>query len=241
MRVLVTRPIDQGGKLCQAIGALGGIAYHCPMLEIIPVDSPASGWWRGYDWLIFVSTNAVRFALEAGLPVEERLRVAAIGKATAAAIEEAGLKVACQAPPPHTSESLLAQEPLVQVSGLRILIVKGVGGRTELADALTARGARVECVELYRRETPRPDTMARLKGLLSQGLDAVSVSSGEILVNLQTAAGEQRKKLHALPLIVGGSRLAQEARRAGFVDVIEAASPLDEAIVEALTARFGLK
>lgn len=238
---MVTRPRDQGEGLCQAIKACGGIAYHCPMLEITPVDSPPLGWWQGYDWLIFVSTNAVRFALEAGLPVEGRLRVAAIGKATAAALEKAGLKVACRAPPPYTSESLLAQTPLERVAGQRVLIVQGVGGRAELADTLTARGARVDQAALYRRESPRPDTIARLKRLLAQGLDAVLVSSGEVLINLQAAAGEWVGKLHTLPVIVGGSRLAEEARRVGFADVIEAASPLDEAVMEALTARFGLK
>ncbi len=237
----MTRPRDQGRRLCQAIEALGGIAYHCPMLEIIPVDSPAPGWWQGYDWLIFVSTNAVRFALKAGLPGEERLRVAAIGKATAAALEEAGLKVACLAPPPYTSESLLAQPPLERVAGQRLLIVQGVGGREKLADTLAARGARVDRAELYRRGSPRPDTIARLKSLLAQGLDIVLASSGEGLVNLQAAAGEWVGKLHALPVIVGSSRLAEQARRVGFADVIEAASALDEAVVEALTARFGWK
>lgn len=241
VRVLVTRPRDQGQGLCRAIEGLGGIVYHCPMVEITSCNLPAPGWWQGYDWLIFVSTNAVRFALAAGLRGGDRLNVAAIGKATAAALEQAGLKVACRAPPPYTSESLLAQPPLAQVMGQRILIVRGVGGRAELADTLAVRGAQVDHAELYRREPPRPDTIAHLRRLLAQGLDAVLVSSSEVLINLQGGAGDGIGKLRTLPVIVGSQRLAEEARRVGFLDVIEAASPLDEAVVEALTARFGSK
>lgn len=241
VRVLVTRPRDQGEGQCRAIEALGGIAYHCPMLEIVPTEPPTPGWWQGYDWLIFVSANAVRFALEAGLPKAEQFKSAAIGKATAQALVKAGLRVDLEAPPPYTSESLLAQEALRQVLGRRILIAQGMGGRTELADTLNARGAQVDRIELYRRAPPRPETVAYLRRLLAQGLNAISVSSGEGLVNLQSAAGEQLGELHALPTIVVSSRLAEEARRAGFADVIEASSALDEAVVEALVARFGLK
>lgn len=239
MQVLVTRPIDQGSKLCRAIEAHGGIAHHCAMLDIVPLDPPAAGWWQGYDWLIFISTNAVRFALSAGLPHQGPFKTAVIGKATAQALEDAGLEVDLEAPPPHTSEALLAQAPFQEVLGQRVLIVKGAGGRSELADTLTARGAYVQNVELYRRQGPSPDTVARLRQLLARGLDAILASSAEIVCNLQAAAGEQQARLHALPLVVGGARLAREARGRGFTAVIEAFSPTDEAMVEALLLRFG--
>ncbi|GAB6067971.1 uroporphyrinogen-III synthase [Methylothermus subterraneus] len=239
-RVLVTRPQEQGEGLCQAIEALGGVAHLCPMLEIVPLDPPAAGWWQGADWLIFVSANAVRFALKAGLPTGGQFKVAAIGQATVKTLAKAGICVHLQAPPPHTSESLLAQEPLRQVLGQRVVLVQGIGGRTELADTLSARGARVERVELYRRASPRPETVARLQSLLDQGLDVVLISSGESMDNLQQAAGAKIDKLLALPVIVVSSRLAAKAREVGFTQVIEAASAVDEAVVEALVARFGL-
>ncbi len=239
--MLVTRPQAQAQGLCQAICALGGVAYPCPMVEIVQLNLPAPGWWQGYGWLVFVSANAVRFALKAGLPDAGQFKVAAIGSATAKALAEAGVRVDLKAPAPYTSESLLAQAPLRQVKGQRILIVKGAGGRTELADTLRACGAEVQTLALYRRQEPSPETVAYFKTLLGQGLEAVLISSGEGLTNLQVAAGEQLEKLYAVPVIVGSARLAEQARQAGFAEVIEAASVLDEAMVEALVVRFGLR
>jgi uroporphyrinogen-III synthase len=240
LKVLLTRPVDQGQHLCRLIEALGCIAYHCPMLEIVAVEPRMPVGWQKYDWWIFTSANAVRFALQAGLPRAGGVKLAAIGKATAQALEAAGFKVDLQAPPPYASESLLAQEPLLQVAGQSVLIVKGVGGRTELAERLRQRGAEVETLELYRRDGPSAATVARLRSLLDQGLDAVLVSSGEGLTNLQQAVGGV-PSLYAVPMIVGSARLKELACQRGFTEVIEAASPLDEAMVEALAARFGLR
>ncbi|GAB4356721.1 MAG: uroporphyrinogen-III synthase [Methylohalobius crimeensis] len=243
LRILVTRPRKQGRALCRAIESLGGSAYPCPMLEIDPVDPPPPDWWRGFDWLIFVSANAVRFALEAGLArAAHPPRLAAVGKATAAALREGGLAVACEAPPPYTSEALLAEPPFEQVAGQRILIVRGVGGRPDLGRTLTERGGRVEYRELYRRNPPHSDTIARLRSLLARSeLDVVLVSSGEGLANLLVAAGEWIDGLCALPVVVVSPRSAEAALQAGFADVIEAPSALDEVVLETLRARFGLK
>ncbi len=240
LKILVTRPLEQGQRLCRMIEALGLTAYHCPMLEIVAVAPEVPIEWQRYDWWIFTSANAVRFALKAGLPRAGKVKLAAIGKATAQALAEAGLKVDLQAPPPYTSESLLEQEALLQVAGQRFLIVKGVGGRPLLADTLKRRGAEVEAVALYRRDGPSVATVARLRSLLELGLDAVLVSSGEGLTNLQQAAGEATG-LYAVPVIVGSVRLKEFACQRGFTEVIEAASPSDEAMLEALAARFGLR
>lgn len=238
-RILVTRPRAQARVLAHEIAARGGIAKLCPMLEIVPLPPPPPGWWEGYDWIVFVSANAVRTALAAGLPPRVSARLAAIGPATATALKNAALPVACQAPPPYTSESLLLQPPLQQVTGQKILIVRGVGGRPLLAEQLTRRGARVSLLELYRRLPPAAETVERLRSSLAEGLDGVLVSSGEALNNLCRATGDQLDSLCSLPLIVSSERLASMARETGFADVTTASSAVDADMLSALEKRLG--
>ncbi len=234
-RVLVTRPAHQAENLCRLLRGRGAEPWACPMLTLAPLPPPPPGWWQGYDWLIFVSANAVAFAREAGLPVRPEARVAAVGRATAAVLEKAGLTVACQAPPPYTSESLLTLPVWDGIGGRRVLIVRGRGGRPKLGETLARRGAAVAYAELYERRPPSPESVARLRQGLAAGLDAVLVSSGEVLANLCAAVPAG---LRSLPLVVPGERVARQARAAGFGDVTVAASALDEAMVAALQQRL---
>ena len=97
--VLVTRPEQQAGPLCQLIEQHGGIAIRCPTLLIAePHDwTPALAIFNrlaDYDLAIFTSVNAVDRALpriqeRGGFPT--RLELAAIGRATARALERYGV------------------------------------------------------------------------------------------------------------------------------------------------------
>lgn len=53
----------------------------------------------------------------------------------------------------HSSEHLLALATLQSVTHRRILLVKGAGGRTTLAETLGARGAKVDTLLCYERKT----------------------------------------------------------------------------------------
>ena len=99
--VLVTRPEGQGANLAGLIEADGGRAVLAPLLNIEPGPDPARPSEllndpESWDWLIFVSANAVRQAL--GLEgwtrrLTGRTRIAAVGETTAAELERAGLRV----------------------------------------------------------------------------------------------------------------------------------------------------
>ncbi len=101
-RVLVTRALHQAGKLSDGLRALGAEPVEVPVLEIRPPGSfepldAALRQFDGYDWLILTSANAARALAEraAALGVElgqpARLKVAAVGEATAAAVRKAGV------------------------------------------------------------------------------------------------------------------------------------------------------
>ena len=118
LTVVVTRPAHQAGGLAGAIEAAGGRVLRFPVVAIAPPPNPAAAQakladLKSYDWVIFVSANAVSaaFALAGGtLRPGPRTRLAAIGAATAAALTAQGLPLALRPAQEARSETLLDTE-----------------------------------------------------------------------------------------------------------------------------------
>lgn len=240
VRVLVTRPQHQAGHLSQLIAARGGIPVLLPTIAIAPIDDAAAiaaGFVTSnkYKWLIFISANAVNFAAQAigGKIKAFSESVAAIGQSTAKALAEVGLNVDLVAPPPHNSEALLATTAMQQVAGQRILIIRGEGGRDELANILGSRGAQVDYLNVYRRIVPATDCAPVDALLAKNGLDVITVTSGEALNNLFVMIDENHhQRLLQIPLVVISERVKQLAAAKGFSHIAVANNPSDEAIIE---------
>jgi uroporphyrinogen-III synthase len=241
--VLVTRPAHQAHHLCQLIEAEGGSAVSLPALLINPVaDRPAVRAAVGpidrYQLVIFVSANAVRFGGD--LIAQRRdLRIAAIGRATAQALNAAGHRVAVMPAGGADSESLLAAPNLQHMAGQRVLIVRGKAGRELLGDTLRQRGAEVVYAEVYERAPAHPS-----RALLEQveetwrhgGIGVYTATSGELLEALLGIVTPRcRELMDSTALLTGATRVADRAVRLGLGSpVILAAAPDDEALVAAL-------
>ena len=135
------------------------------------------------DIVIFVSPNAVSF----GLDHIGNAAIAAIGPATAAAIEAAGRAVDIVSASGYNSEHLLAEPPLKNVSGKTVRIIRGQRGRELLADTLRSRGATVDFLAVYERSVPEYSDaeIARLEtALAAENVDFTTVMSAESLRNL---------------------------------------------------------
>jgi uroporphyrinogen-III synthase len=118
------------------------------------------------------------------------------------------------------SETLLAHPAFASVSQQTALIVKGVGGRELLHDALTQRGAQVATLEAYRRVQPPVDA-AEIRQLEQRwqddGIDIVTLTSVETLDNLLALLGETgRTLLQATPFVTLSERIADTARSKGL-------------------------
>ncbi len=94
-----------------------------------------------YDLVIFISANAVRFGADI-LGERRDVPVAAVGQATAAALNAAGYRVSLLPSEGADSESLLAMPQLADMHGKRVLIVRGSGGRELLQAEMAGRAAR---------------------------------------------------------------------------------------------------
>lgn len=192
-----------------------------------------------FQWVCFMSANAVDFALKANSGRIARLktvRLAAIGQATAHALELAGLPVDLMPEKNYNSEALLAMPHLQHVQEQKFLIIRGEGGRDELATTLRNRGAHVEYLDVYKRVLPGINAAPVLRLLAENKLDVITITSVEALQNLLTMVGKgQHKLLNEVPLVVISDRIRHMAAERGFERVHVSDSPSDTAIVEKLT------
>jgi uroporphyrinogen-III synthase len=246
-RILVTRPDHQAEQLCQLIEQQGGVAVRLPTIAIVASDDLVAIQKKlaeldQFDWLIFVSSNAVNFALNANngkIVRPKTLRLAAIGKATCDALTLAGLSVDLTPQQPYNSEALLAMPEMQIMQGQQVLIVRGEGGREELATVLRNRGADVQYLNVYKRVVPSIDNNEVRLLLAQQQLDVITVTSGEILQNLLILldAG-YHSALFNLPLVVVSDRIKRIAAEMGFKHIVVADSPSDHAMLETIKTRI---
>jgi uroporphyrinogen-III synthase len=238
LTVLVTRPAAQCGPLCEEIARQGGSAIGFPAIEIEPLAIATAAAPVEFDLVVFASVNAVEHGA-ARVSKGARTRIAAIGRATAAALSAAKLAADIVPDAGFTSEALLAHPDLQLSTGARVLIVRGAGGRELLQETFAAQGMAVEILEVYRRVRPQVDAarIAELEARWSdEGIDVVTVTSIETLENLQAMLTDRgRQLLSNTTLLVPSRRIVAAAVGAGLRgEAIVAAGADDASMIGAL-------
>ena len=237
-RIVLTRPVGQNEALAARIRALGGEALVYPALVIRDIDDlhpleHAAAQLDSYDLAIFISPNAVERAMRFILSRRSwpaALRAGTVGQASAAALHGHGVTDVIAPQTRFDSEHLLALLP-TDMSGKRVVIFRGQGGRELLGDTLQARGAQVDYVPCYRRERPAAGDEVALGASQAQ-IDAFVVTSSEGLRNLMSMLGPAR--LAAAELFVPHARIADRARALGLERIVVTA-PGDDGLMSALT------
>lgn len=248
LTIAITRPSGQAAPVVRALREAGAAVLEFPVLDIVPVAAAAPVLPVGACAAIFVSANAVQHGAALVRDIvgaSPALAVLAVGKATEAALHDAGFEDVVSPQQSNDSEGLLALRQLQsgQVKGQHIVLVRGKsagGGRRLIEETLSARGAAVHAIECYERRvaTPSPEQgAALLAALRSTRKPAVMAMSVETLANLQeTLAGIDNgagNLLSSAVLLVPHARVASAARDRGFANVIEV--PLStEALLAAL-------
>lgn len=242
--VVVTRPERQAGRFRDLVRRLGGevVAFPTLSIEPLPLDEEALACLApdAFDWVVYTSANAVEFSVDR-LGCPGRARVAAIGSGTARALAARGIEVHAVPAAGADSEGLLALPAFAAPRGLRVLVVKGTGGRDALRTTLTARGAAVAVAEVYRRVTahPLPGAFDGLRSAGTRRRAVVAVTSVEVLGALLELAPESAApNLRDMPLLVPGERVAAAARERGWRGpLFIAPSAEDEAMLATLLRR----
>ena len=242
--VLVTRPEQQAMPLCRLLENQGASTLRLPAIEIKAMTegrretAARLGALEDFDVIIFTSANAVRFGA-ALLDQKRDLTLAAMGPATARALNQAGYRVAVQPPQAFDSESLLRHPMLERPAGRRILIVKGADGRAFLEQELAQRGAQVMTADVYQR-VPAVPSQAVLAVLLDrftagvvQVVTATSVDIARSLLGMASPA--LRGEFEHVHWLVPGARVAAGVRECGLsAPLLQAESAEDQDLVAAL-------
>lgn len=191
--MVVTRDEPADGPLSHALRATGLEPRPCPVLvagppaELAPLAEAARLLDR-YDAVIAASTRAVRAVRAArGAAWPPGLATAAVGRATARAIAEAGVRHPVVVADRDGADALwdaLATRPW---RGRTVLVLTTPGGRTLLADRLREAGARVHDVEAYRM-TPRSSGDIAADWHAARA-DAVLIASPRVADALAAAIG----------------------------------------------------
>ena len=245
LSVLITRPEGQGDSLVELLNSQGASVVHVPLMRIEAVTDPnivARARQRvanldQYEAAIFISSNAARFGLDLidqfwpQFPVD--VEVVAIGPTTAAMLSELSVPILTPASGSQ-SEDLLDMPAFQNVSGSRIAIFRGVGGRELLAQSLEERGARVDYIECYCRAETSVGSAELLTTVKERSVDAVVVTSGQILEMLNRLVDIKEHGWNLLPVVVPSIRVRDLALKAGFEHVIVSEGATDASILKAL-------
>jgi len=246
LTVLITRPSNQVESMRRAIESEGAKVLSLPLIEIKALnDAQAIQDLKdkilqldSYQALIFVSNNAVSFGGEVinnywpQFPLG--VDAIAVGPTTAEAASE---QFACEVTQPSngmTSEDILCLPQLQDVSGQKIGIVRGQGGRELLADTLRERGAIVDYLEAYSRSPIDYTSADFCNRLFEAGVNVLTVSSGESLDRLTHLLAGNGKMLQQLMLVVPSERVGRQAENSGYQQVHNASGADPLSFVSAL-------
>ncbi|MEM9463953.1 MAG: uroporphyrinogen-III synthase [Actinomycetota bacterium] len=235
LRVAVTRPREQASDLVASLEAVGAEAVSVPVIEIVdPADggvalASALGSLRPAEWLVVTSPNgAARVgAALADRPLLDGVRIAAVGPATRARLDAAGLSVDL-VPDDAIAEGLVAAFPEPPAGGGRVVLARAEVARETLPEQLRALGWEVDEAAAYRTVASGIDAAERAA---AADADAVVFTSGSTVDALVRELGAEGLP----PLVVSiGPATTAVATDLGVSVTVEARAHTIPGVVDAL-------
>ncbi len=260
-RILVTR--EHSGEF-KELEELGAEIIRFTTVEIVPPETYAEldralDELHSYTWLLFTSTNGVKYffnrMFERDIDIRELkgIKICAIGKKTAGAVEMMGLKVD-MVPKKFMAEGLVdafitesaqlnvpsaeshknvqdtKNEPL---HGMKILLPRAEVARELFPDKVRELGGEIDVPVAYRALMPEKHGK-RLRRFLKEGrITIATFTSAATFNNFVSVMGEDaRELLDNVTIAVIGPITAQTLEQAG----LKAAIMPKEATVEAMVA-----
>jgi uroporphyrinogen-III synthase len=247
--ILVTRPAGRGDRIARHLESLGARVHLRATIAFEPPADlePARAAIRrigSYDFVVFTSgTGARAFTTMLGgdpRKLGSRHRIAAVGPATARALEAFGLEVHVVTPEGR-SEDLAALLATMSPERRRILLVRPEVGREFLQESLRSAGATVDAVAFY-RTVAAPGAGEVAADVTSGRFDAVVLTSPSSLERLLETAAD-RPALHGAlehtKLVAIGRYTASAIEDAGLTPHAIAERPTEQGIAKALLQAFG--
>ncbi len=230
-RVLVTRARTQASALSGMLRERGAQPVELPAIEIQPLPDP-SALDRAiqdlpkFDWVIFTSANGVEAVWDRvralGLDARHfgKTKLAAIGPATAEALEARGL-FADFVPEPFTTRAILEGLKERGIAGRRVLLPRSDIAPKDLVEGLSRLGAEPHDVAAYLTR-PAMESAAGAKQMLERReIDIIAFTSSSTVTNLVDAVGKDRLLSSRAKIACIGPITAAAAERTGLkVDIV---------------------
>ncbi len=249
--VALTRPRDRIGPLVRAFAAAGAETIICPVLRLVPVEGNARTELEetlrtfvegGAGWLALTSGSVVPViaTMLAADPdfrdrVTDRMRVAAIGGATAEAARSRGIAIVLEgsgAGAERLASQILAEDPRPRV--LHVTSDRGLDTLRLSIEAGGGTATRAIAVEHRLEPTldPRMLFTSRPAGLIV----FASPSAAEGL--LSACSEKLRARTLNIPALAFGETTARALAAFGFEEVCVASAPTPGALVAAAIERL---
>lgn len=216
--IVVTRPKARAGTLADKLRARGANVIEAPCIETVEREDTqplADALQQPHDWAVFTSPAGIPATVHAlrklgcDLRALYGMKIAAIGKGTAAALAAYGLTadlVPAQYDGEHLADALIEAMP----QGGSALLLRAMQGGQMLPEKLIAAGIRVTDVPLY-DTVHRCDKADMLRGLLADGkIDAVTFTSVSTVEGFVEAVGADSTGFTAFCI---GEQTASAAKR----------------------------
>jgi len=248
-RVLVTRDKSQSGRIVRALREAGAEPVVVPMIRLAPpedwgeVDAALDA-IADYDAMLITSANAIRFlagrAEARGVSLTPAdLQVLCVGPETAKATREAGVAVHRIPEGRYDADGLLDEiTKHLPPKGRRFLFPRAEKARKVLPDGLSAVGARVDSVTVYRTLPPEIDAGDLRTLLVEEGLDALTFTSPSTVQNFGALLDDESRAAAGRCTVAAiGPVTAEALRREGLTPDVLAERASVQDLVAALAAR----
>lgn len=188
-RIVVTRP--KGGEFSRLLAKQGAQVIHFPTIEIKPNAKQLKD-IRGFDWLVFTSSNAVRFFRENLKKIPHGVKIGCIGPKTRQELARRGIKADLM-PAMFSSAGLVREFKKQNLRGKKILLLRSDKGSQLLPRKLSALGAKVRDFAVYRILQAKPKIKNFLQEI-KQGADIITFLSAQSARNFVKILSRERAK-----------------------------------------------
>ncbi|GAB3821023.1 hypothetical protein GCM10028820_28370 [Tessaracoccus terricola] len=172
------------GPLSEVLQEAGATVWCEPVQRVVALSTRLEA-LPGADWVAVTSASTVDVLAELGWRIPDGARIAAVGPATARALEAAGYRVDL-VPGPHSSaEDLLAAWPEGEGS---VLVPGSARSRPVLTVGLRERGWDARALPLYTTEPVEPSGSLSLAWDRGE-IDGVLVTSGSVADSIDSSLG----------------------------------------------------
>jgi uroporphyrinogen-III synthase len=240
---MLTRPAQEHDDIAQALRDAGAVVDVVPLIRIVPPPDEAAlrsaaATADMADWIAFTSANGVEgFARARSEPLGSRPRIAAVGPATAAAVQRLLYRGADLVPKTFTAGALAADIAAIGPPRASIHIFQAQSARPELVARLRDAGFSVIATSAYATlEAPLDDLIQHVRDA-----DTIVLTSGSGARALARGLGHDPglRALTGKQIVCIGAITAREARSCGMTVAAIARSASAQGVIDALSGRAG--